>query len=55
MREYQRLIAAIDAAPRHRKGRSVTIVVVHRSRSGTWRTKRKQQSPPGAPAGTKET
>ena len=52
-REYRRRIAAIDAAPRRRKGRhSVTIVVVHRSRSGTWREKRKQ-SPPGG-AGTTE-
>jgi hypothetical protein len=44
--EYLRRIAAIDAAPRRRKGQArVTIVVVHRSRSGTWRTKRKEPRP----------
>ena len=45
-REYLRRIAAIDAAPRRRKGRpNVTIVVVHRTRNGTYRTKRKEPRP----------
>jgi hypothetical protein len=54
MREYKRLMAAIDGPRRRKGGRSVTIVVVHRSRSGTWRTKRKQKSQPGVPAKQKQ-